>query len=165
MLLLSNQGVYFLTLAGPAPQPPSRRRNPPTELCIPCEFCDTPIPHMELMLHQTGCRPDLFFRPRRSFDFEDEEVARAPSPTENVRKQTRRRQRSPKAEQLIPCEFCDKPFCVDFLIQHQTGCRPDLARKGVVAEEASSPEVELPCEFCSDMFPASKLSMHQACCN
>ncbi|KRT83130.1 hypothetical protein AMK59_4087, partial [Oryctes borbonicus] len=29
----------------PAPQPPRRRPNPPSELVIPCEFCNTPIPH------------------------------------------------------------------------------------------------------------------------
>ncbi|XP_044762904.1 TRAF-type zinc finger domain-containing protein 1-like isoform X2 [Coccinella septempunctata] len=154
----------------PAPQPPTRRRNPPTELCIPCEFCDTPIPHMELIEHQSGCRPDLFRRPlRRGQDLNDYfEAARAPSPVEEPRKsdlpQPARRQRKPKAELLIPCEFCDSPIPEDILIQHQTGCRPDLAQLGASAEGVSTPEVELPCEFCADMFPASQLYRHQATC-
>ncbi|KAL1454623.1 hypothetical protein WDU94_010839 [Cyamophila willieti] len=30
-------------------------------LCLPCEFCDAPIPMDHLILHQTGCRPDLIY--------------------------------------------------------------------------------------------------------
>ncbi|KAJ8981878.1 hypothetical protein NQ317_008226 [Molorchus minor] len=57
---------HFNHNKGPAPQPPAyRRRNPPTELIIPCEFCGVPIPHEELIQHETGCRPDLArFNPR-----------------------------------------------------------------------------------------------------
>ncbi|KAI5722014.1 hypothetical protein M8J76_002374 [Diaphorina citri] len=30
-------------------------------MCLPCEFCDSPIPMDHLILHQTGCRPDLIY--------------------------------------------------------------------------------------------------------
>lgn len=30
-------------------------------LCLPCEFCEAPIPMDHLILHQTGCRPDLIY--------------------------------------------------------------------------------------------------------
>ncbi|XP_045468754.1 TRAF-type zinc finger domain-containing protein 1-like isoform X2 [Harmonia axyridis] len=163
---------HFNHNKGQAPQPPSRRRNPPTELTIPCEFCDTPIPHMDLIQHQTGCRPDLFFSRStsrvRSFEDDEDGLARAPSPLGESRKtdipRVPRRQRQSKKDLLIPCEFCDTPIPEDILIQHQTGCRPDLAQFQVPSTTASCPEVDLPCEFCADMFPASQLNRHQATC-
>ncbi|KAH1012025.1 hypothetical protein HUJ04_001272 [Dendroctonus ponderosae] len=75
--------------------PVRRRRNPPTELTIPCEFCDTPIPHEDLIEHETGCRPDLArFNPRRS---------------------------SPDSEEL-PCEFCANMVPASQLWRHQLSC-------------------------------------------
>ncbi|KAK9746239.1 hypothetical protein QE152_g6320 [Popillia japonica] len=83
-----------------------------------------------------------------------------------------RRRPNPPSELLIPCEFCNVPIPHEDLIQHETGCRPDLARLNprrrspspddyFMAPEPSSPEVELPCEFCADMIPASQLLRHQ----
>ncbi|XP_060533214.1 TRAF-type zinc finger domain-containing protein 1-like isoform X2 [Cylas formicarius] len=100
----------------PAPQPPStnggrRRRNPPTELVIPCEFCDTPIPHDDLIQHETGCRPDLArFRPRRNRSPEADDYFIAPPPT------------SPEVE--LPCEFCADMIPASQLLNHQMNCTP-----------------------------------------
>ncbi|XP_018336412.1 TRAF-type zinc finger domain-containing protein 1 isoform X3 [Agrilus planipennis] len=86
----------------PAPQPP-RYRNPPTELLIPCEFCDTPIPHEDLIQHETGCRPDLTrynYRRRRS-----------PSPPNRQ-----------DDEEELPCEFCSNLIPASQLWRHQETC-------------------------------------------
>ncbi|XP_074030619.1 uncharacterized protein [Leptinotarsa decemlineata] len=86
-----------------------------------------------------------------------------------------RRCNSP-TELVIPCEFCGVPVPHEDLIQHKTGCRPDLARFNphkrspepddyFIAPQNSSPEVELPCEFCGDMILASHLLGHQVRCS
>ncbi|KAK4878132.1 hypothetical protein RN001_010638 [Aquatica leii] len=85
------------------------------------------------------------------------------------------RYRNPPTEVVIPCEFCKLPIPHEDLIEHETGCRPDLARYNprrnnnspdyFTGPEPSSPEVDLPCEFCSDLIPASQLLTHQATCN
>lgn len=94
------------------------------------------------------------------------DVGKAPQPP---------RKCNPPTELVIPCEFCDLPIPHEDLIEHETGCRPDLARFNprrradspdyFMAPEPSSPDVELPCEFCSDLIPASQLLNHQATCN
>lgn len=107
-------GLKFSSfLIGPAPQPPSRTRrsNPPTELEIPCEFCDVPIPHEDLIRHQTGCRPDLArFNPRRM-------MARSPSPDYYVATPP---PSSPEVE--LPCEFCSDMIPASQLLRHQATC-------------------------------------------
>ncbi|KAF5280482.1 hypothetical protein FQA39_LY18063 [Lamprigera yunnana] len=85
------------------------------------------------------------------------------------------RYRNPPTELVIPCEFCSLPVPHEDLIEHETGCRPDLARYDLrhnqnssnffTRPEPSSPDVELPCEFCADLIPASQLLSHQATCN
>ena len=83
--------------------------------------------------------------------------------------------RNPPTVLVIPCEFCNTPIPHEDLIEHETGCRPDLVRYNprreiddmsfLLAPEPSSPDVELPCEFCADLIPASQLLSHQAACN
>ncbi|KAJ8956101.1 hypothetical protein NQ318_016554, partial [Aromia moschata] len=93
----------------PAPQPPAyRRRNPPTEIVIPCEFCGVPVPHEDLVEHETGCRPDLArFNPRRrSPEADDYFIAPQPS--------------SPEVE--LPCEFCGDMILASQLLSHQLRC-------------------------------------------
>lgn len=108
--LLSKETLEVPVVLGPAPQPPSRRRNPPTELEIPCEFCDVPIPHEDLIRHQTGCRPDLArFNPRR--------MARSPSPEYYVATPP---PSSPEVE--LPCEFCSDMIPASQLLRHQSTC-------------------------------------------
>ncbi|KAJ3653084.1 hypothetical protein Zmor_019001 [Zophobas morio] len=93
----------------PAPLPPRRRPNPPTELTIPCEFCSVPIPHEDLIQHETGCRPDLArFDPRRRRSPELDEFFVAPQPT------------SPEEE--LPCEFCADMIPASQLLRHQATC-------------------------------------------
>ncbi|GJQ75358.1 putative Rab subfamily of small GTPases [Trypoxylus dichotomus] len=96
---------HFNHNKGPAPQPPRRRPNPPSELLIPCEFCDTPIPHQDLIQHETGCRPDLArFNPRRRSPSPDDYFS-APEPS------------SPEVE--LPCEFCSDMIPASQLYTHQ----------------------------------------------
>ncbi|KAJ8910430.1 hypothetical protein NQ315_012572 [Exocentrus adspersus] len=100
---------HFNHNKGPAPQPPVyRRRNPPTELVIPCEFCGVPVPHEDLIEHETGCRPDLArFNPRRRSP-EADDYFTAPPPT------------SPEVE--LPCEFCGDMIPASQLLGHQIRC-------------------------------------------
>ncbi|CAG9861291.1 unnamed protein product [Phyllotreta striolata] len=98
------------SLAGSQP-PRHRRRNPPTELVIPCEFCNVPIPHEDLVQHETGCRPDLArYNPRRRAASPDEDYYSEPA-----------RQPSVDDEDL-PCEFCGDMIPASQLISHQIRC-------------------------------------------
>lgn len=106
---LKNFKKFTRAFLGPAPQPPTyRRRNPPTELVIPCEFCGVPVPHEELIEHETGCRPDLArFNPRRRSP-EPDDYFIAPQPS------------SPEVE--LPCEFCGDMVPASQLLRHQVRC-------------------------------------------
>ncbi|KAM3937824.1 TRAF-type zinc finger domain-containing protein 1 isoform 1-T2 [Leptodactylus fuscus] len=81
---------------------------------LPCEFCEELFPEQDLILHQTGCRPEVSTLFRR----------RSPSPpldfTENLRSS------SPSAHYpqsvLIPCEFCGVLMEGDILFHHQDQC-------------------------------------------
>ncbi|KYB26077.1 TRAF-type zinc finger domain-containing protein 1 isoform X1 [Tribolium castaneum] len=100
---------HFNHNKGPAPQPPRRRPNPPTELTIPCEFCNVPIPHDDLIQHETGCRPDLArFNPRRRVPSEEDDYFVPPQPS------------SPEVE--LPCEFCADMIPASQLLRHQATC-------------------------------------------
>ncbi|XP_046963958.1 uncharacterized protein LOC124532889 [Vanessa cardui] len=65
-----------------------------------------------------------------------------------------------RAAVRLPCEFCGAPVPADDLVQHQTGCRPDLAQFRAPAELA----VYIPCEFCTKPQPVYLLSEHQERC-
>lgn len=81
----------------------------------------------------------------------------------------------PADEVTLPCEFCDTMVSASKLVQHETGCRPDLAQLlperaeeevgPLQAAPPASPEVQLPCEFCCSLIPASRLLSHQALCD
>ncbi|XP_038214941.1 uncharacterized protein LOC119834601 isoform X2 [Zerene cesonia] len=94
--------------------------------------------------------------------------------------------RSPE-EVRLPCEFCGEAVPLDDLVQHQTGCRPDLARlaprsrgaspvpqrwgggggeaQGARPRSASPPaEPVIPCEFCARSLPVYLISEHQERC-
>ncbi|XP_056631892.1 TRAF-type zinc finger domain-containing protein 1-like isoform X1 [Diorhabda sublineata] len=93
----------------PTPPPVYRRRNPPTELVIPCEFCNVPIPHEDLIQHETGCRPDLArLNTRRRRSSEDDYYVEP-------------RQNSVDDEEL-PCEFCGDMIPASRLYSHQIQC-------------------------------------------
>ncbi|KAJ8711262.1 hypothetical protein PYW07_008504 [Mythimna separata] len=70
----------------------------------------------------------------------------------------------------LPCEFCNCLIPAHNLVQHQTGCRPDLAQLrprspspvGAGAlPHAPLPEPVIPCEFCARSLPLYLISEHQ----
>ncbi|KAH9645220.1 hypothetical protein HF086_018265 [Spodoptera exigua] len=76
----------------------------------------------------------------------------------------------------LPCEFCATLIPAHNLVQHQTGCRPDLAQLrprspspvGAVALEPSQEpydEPVIPCEFCYESLPVYLISEHQVLTN
>ncbi|XP_026740289.1 uncharacterized protein LOC113502792 isoform X2 [Trichoplusia ni] len=92
---------------------------------------------------------------------------------------------SPDAVRL-PCEFCNSLIPAHNLVQHQTGCRPDLAQlrprspspagaaalarvaDDDVAGVVAPPEVYepvIPCEFCTQSLPVYLISEHQERCS
>ncbi|XP_047516880.1 uncharacterized protein LOC125057305 isoform X1 [Pieris napi] len=84
---------------------------------------------------------------------------------------------SPDDEVKLPCEFCGAPVAADILVQHQTGCRPDLARLDVRKARGSPPPLSpvsppdspphgavIPCEFCAKSLPIYLISEHQERC-
>ncbi|CAK1552364.1 unnamed protein product [Leptosia nina] len=90
----------------------------------------------------------------------------------NVDLNQNRNSPSPEDEVRLPCEFCGAPVPADLLVQHQTGCRPDLARVRPVPEGAGrsgrtrSPPLEavIPCEFCAESLPIYLINEHQERC-
>ncbi|XP_075983538.1 uncharacterized protein LOC142981475 [Anticarsia gemmatalis] len=98
---------------------------------LPCEFCGALVPAAQLVLHQTGCRPDLAqLRPRSSSPAENtrrdrgdrgERGARARSPRPPM-------PRDPYEEPVIPCEFCTESLPVYLISEHQERCGRDSNR-------------------------------------
>lgn len=82
----------------------------------------------------------------------------------------------------LPCEFCDVLVPAEDLVQHQTGCRPDLAQyraacprsPGAVAPDGGLPGANaaglcynqplIPCEFCMKSLPVYLINEHQERC-
>ncbi|XP_061723064.1 uncharacterized protein LOC133529373 [Cydia pomonella] len=89
------------------------------ELRLPCEFCGVPILADDLVLHQTGCRPDLTqYRPKSS---SRSRSPRAPRPRPHPRPRPRP---GPEADDpVIPCEFCTESLPVYLISEHQERCR------------------------------------------
>ncbi|CAH0595300.1 unnamed protein product [Chrysodeixis includens] len=96
-------------------------------------------------------------------------------------------QASPSNDDVrLPCEFCNSLIPAHNLVQHQTGCRPDLAQlrprstspagaaalasvadadvAGVVAPPEPYEPV-IPCEFCTQSLPVYLISEHQERCS
>ncbi|CAH1956626.1 unnamed protein product [Acanthoscelides obtectus] len=87
----------------------SPRRNPPTEIIIPCEICEAEIPHKDLAEHMSVCRIDFsrYRRRQRTPDF-DERAAE--------------QQAERDAEEELPCEFCGDMIPASRLLGHQIRC-------------------------------------------
>ena len=70
-------------------------------VALPCEFCQAMVPANQLVIHETGCRPDLAsyaaapVSPPSASSEEDEDI------------------------DGLPCEFCGVLFPPQFLLQHQ----------------------------------------------
>ncbi|XP_063628416.1 uncharacterized protein LOC134799908 [Cydia splendana] len=85
------------------------------ELRLPCEFCGLPILADDLVLHQTGCRPDLTqYRPKKS------SRPRSPRP-----RPPRPRPAAEMDDPVIPCQFCTQSLPVYLISEHQERCRRD----------------------------------------
>ncbi|XP_050668411.1 uncharacterized protein LOC126967772 isoform X2 [Leptidea sinapis] len=72
---------------------------------LPCEFCSVLVPLVDLVQHQTGCRPDLT---QLRVQLEDKEVKQEDPPEA----------RGP----VIPCEFCAESLPVYLIEEHQERC-------------------------------------------
>lgn len=85
-------------------------------VALPCEFCEAMIPADQLVVHETGCRPDLacFKKPATGKTGE-------PHGTDEPHGMDR------PSCLLLPCEFCDAMIPADQLVLHASGCQPDLA--------------------------------------
>ncbi|CAB3246134.1 unnamed protein product [Arctia plantaginis] len=90
----------------------------------------------------------------------------------------------PQDDDRLPCEFCDTLIPAADLVQHQTGCRPDLAQfrprtvspvaqvqsasrsapRSQVARQDSYEDPVIPCEFCLESLPVYLISEHQERC-
>ncbi|XP_065334679.1 TRAF-type zinc finger domain-containing protein 1-like isoform X2 [Cloeon dipterum] len=83
---------------------------------IPCEFCETLIPASRLLIHQTGCRPDLAcyipYRPNKtSKPVHENEHATGEAENPPTRTKT-----------MIPCDLCHTSIQANMFIQHQLAC-------------------------------------------
>ncbi|XP_013167988.1 PREDICTED: uncharacterized protein LOC106117988 [Papilio xuthus] len=69
----------------------------------------------------------------------------------------------------LPCEFCGELIQANDLVQHQTGCRPDLAQfRPVVTLQGMSEDHQIPyipCEFCAHHLPLNLIDDHQERCS
>jgi hypothetical protein len=89
-------------------------------VALPCEFCQAMVPANQLVIHETGCRPDLAsyaaapVSPPSASSEEDEDI------------------------DGLPCEFCGVLFPPQFLLQHQDVCdaMPSL-HQGILVNDVS----------------------------
>lgn len=75
-------------------------------VALPCEFCQAMVPANQLVIHETGCRPDL-----ARYD-------PIPVPLQRHRKLSSSSEEDEDSSGL-PCEFCGLLFPPQFLLQHQ----------------------------------------------
>ncbi|XP_013146389.1 PREDICTED: uncharacterized protein LOC106109430 [Papilio polytes] len=65
----------------------------------------------------------------------------------------------------LPCEFCGTLIQASDLVQHQTGCRPDLAQLLPAADQEDQQEPYIPCEYCDHRMPLELIGEHQERCS
>lgn len=93
---------------------------PQDEIQLPCEFCGKPVPAVDLVQHQTGCRPDLAqFRPNTD-DAERDGLQNMVAAGTDVRVHLPRQ--DSYEEPVIPCEFCTESLPVYLISEHQERC-------------------------------------------
>ncbi|KAF4518800.1 hypothetical protein B566_EDAN005423 [Ephemera danica] len=84
---------------------------------LPCEFCMQLVPASRLVLHQTGCRPDLArLQPTnhaRMFGILRNDLSDEHEGHERPRG---------RPEDMIPCDLCGKNVEVSKFMQHQLAC-------------------------------------------
>lgn len=75
-------------------------------VALPCEFCQAMVPANQLVIHETGCHPDLTcYNP-------------VLQPSQRHRKPSTSSEEEEDNDGL-PCEFCGLLFLPQFLLQHQ----------------------------------------------
>ncbi|XP_021940829.1 TRAF-type zinc finger domain-containing protein 1-like [Zootermopsis nevadensis] len=77
-------------------------------VALPCEFCQAMVPANQLVIHETGCRPDL-----ARYD---------PVPVPLKHRKPSTSSEEDKDSDGLPCEFCGLLFLPQFLLQHQALC-------------------------------------------
>ncbi|XP_067014686.1 XIAP-associated factor 1 [Anabrus simplex] len=98
-LRLAEQDRSFFSMPS---APPDVDYNTSADLvALPCEFCEAMIPANQLVIHETGCRPDL---------------SKVTPPV------SKPRNRPEPQEEGLPCEFCDALFPPRLLLQHEAAC-------------------------------------------
>ncbi|XP_058231520.1 TRAF-type zinc finger domain-containing protein 1 isoform X2 [Hemibagrus wyckioides] len=117
--------------------------NTPSEIMLPCEFCEELFPEEDLILHQTGCSPASAIAsfskqpsslyPEEPFTEDDIITPRTPSPP-NLPQSVSPLSYSPPSspiggDVLIPCEFCGVTLEENVVFHHQDKCdlRPATA--------------------------------------
>ncbi|KAM4051112.1 TRAF-type zinc finger domain-containing protein 1 isoform 2-T2 [Anomaloglossus baeobatrachus] len=96
-------------------QNPWGEENEADVIKLPCEFCDTLYAEDFLIIHQSVCRPDLFFPNRRR------PTSPLPHFTENLRASSNSAH-DPQSPVMIPCEFCGVLIEGEVLFHHQVQC-------------------------------------------
>lgn len=82
-----------------------------SNVMLPCEFCDQLIPADELVLHETGCQPEVScYKPKLEV------------PHGNILRESDSEEEMDDCMDLIPCEFCGALFSVHKIENHHMRC-------------------------------------------
>uniref|UniRef100_A0A8C1X8H3 TRAF-type zinc finger domain-containing protein 1 n=1 Tax=Cyprinus carpio TaxID=7962 RepID=A0A8C1X8H3_CYPCA len=119
--------------------------SPPSNIMLPCEFCEELFPEEDLILHQTGCSPASaiasFSKQAPSLQYEEiisqgashvipPSTCSPPTLPLSVSPHSYSSSSSPaEGDVLIPCEFCGVALEENVLFHHQDKCdiRPQTA--------------------------------------
>ena len=145
----------------------------PDLVALPCEFCEAMIPVNQLLLHQTGCRPDLTSEARIKYPIKEF--------------QKRNMKSSLHDEENIPLDIEDKNNSLEtnpgtklfedknerrnrdkVLLYNSGSMRRNAIDRGnevSLRNDTDDNGIILPCEFCGDGYPPSLLLEHQDVCD
>ncbi|XP_053336368.1 TRAF-type zinc finger domain-containing protein 1 isoform X1 [Clarias gariepinus] len=153
--------------------------NTPSEIMLPCEFCEELFPEEDLILHQTGCSPasaiasfsKQVLSQRHGEPLTDEDIItpRTPSPP-NLPQSVSPLSYSPPSspglsEVLIPCEFCGVTLEESVVFHHQDKCdlRPATAYQSAGASPSPWKPIQSTNERCGRSSPERQRRVkHQA---
>ncbi|XP_059479326.1 TRAF-type zinc finger domain-containing protein 1-like isoform X2 [Neocloeon triangulifer] len=87
---------------------------------IPCEFCEILVPASRLLIHQTGCRPDLAcYIP---YKYNKIKIAQPEQDHENQNNISEAAKAPNRTKTIIPCDLCNANIPPEKFIQHQLAC-------------------------------------------
>ncbi|XP_014673700.1 PREDICTED: TRAF-type zinc finger domain-containing protein 1-like isoform X2 [Priapulus caudatus] len=132
---LGGQEVDQHNLVSPSTPSPNVSDDETGEPALPCEFCCELFPFDDLILHQSGCTPDL----AQKF----------------VKYQKEKDKMSPLNNKINKSSVQADPCILDNLTY---GRRSDT--EGIVKDINNS----IPCEFCNELFPVNCLLQHETVC-